>query len=833
MASGEESAGISGQLIQDFDSRHHIYRPARGLTPAGNNALFCVRALCAEIEELTMAEATIREDILQKFPDLFGTKIIDGREVNVQRTIATLTQELGPEIAAALTARRLLLESPAPVREKYAWPKWEDKFEDPVSGKFWTFRQIVQGMIDNLLGRDTEFRWRLNEEVPIPKDAHPLANPGLELTGPWHPLDMAFNALNSPAPMNMPDFEDASPPHFQPDGTPTTQPVGIFAALQNAKEILEGRWADRPYEVTKKGQKRSYKITTPPGRWPIRFARPPGIHVVFDHIRLDGQPVPGLIPITVLWILNNYESLRNAGTGVYFYIPKIQTPEEALILEKLLARLEGMMGIPAGTFKIKVLYEEGNAGRFLPAIAWVLRRRLLGTNVGRWDYLGSIIEMWKDDPKGVFPDPQLVGMASPNMIAYQRYNALMMLMAGMKNGELNNGAPIGGMAAVMIYQQGDAYGRSRYNPLALRAIAIDKLRERLLGLMFIPEGALPAGLEPALEDILSRRLKGRLYDAYRQSWVASPEPAYVAAGNAPLQVAVTKLQAILDAPRETVDVKGKAVPTVTSGLSDAERQVLQSRGLLNAQGKITPWVVTADMVATPEKIFSQELWESIYAIPQGDVTIEHVQHAFYMSANYGFQILNGNFAAAIDDYELMLRFMNDLATYRINVSWLWSLLHHQAAITKDGYLKRPALTEDGVVPSVNATAVKAGTRLTKELFEKVLQYHDEWTAEFFAELDRRGDPGRFDRSKASITMELLKRQLLSPRYIQHSARVLFVVGQADAQRRAQILSAIFDLSRQEIVQRIEAGKLEKSVLAAHDYVFDIFPGMGYRQRPAG
>ncbi len=779
-----------------------------------------------------MAEAMIREDILQKFPDLFGTKNVNGREVNVERTIATLTQELGPEIAAALTARRMLLQSPAPVREKYSWPKWEDTFEDPVSGEFWTFRQIVQGLIDNVLSKDSKWRWRLNDEVPIPKDAHPLTNPGLELTGPWHPLDMAFNALNSPAPMNMPDFEDASPPHFQPDGRPANQPPGIFAALQNAKEILEGRWANRTYEVIKKGQKRSYKITTPPARWPIRFARPPGIHVVFDHIRFEGQPVPGLIPITVLWILNNYESLKNAGTGVYFYIPKIQTPQEALILEKLLARLEGMMGIPAGTFKIKVLYEEGNAGRFLPAIAWVLRRRLLGTNVGRWDYLGSIIEMWKDDPKGVFPDPQLIGMASPNMIAYQRYNALMMLMAGMKNSELNNGAPIGGMAAVMIYQPGDAYGRSRYNPLALRAIAIDKLRERLLGLMFMPEGPLTAGQQPPLEDLLAGRVKGRLYDAYRQSWVASPEPAYVAAGNAPLQVAVTKLQAILDAPRETSDVKGKAVPTVTSGLVDAERQVLQSRGLLNAQGKITPWVIAKEMVATPEELFSQELWESIYGVPKGDVTIEHIQHAFYMSANYGFQILNGNFAAAIDDYELMLRFMNDLATYRINVSWLWSLLHHQAAITKDGYLKRPALTEDGVVPAVNATAVKAGTRLTKELFEKVLEYHSEWTSEFFAELDRRGDPGRFDRGKAPIIMELLNRQLLSPRYVQHSARVLFVVGEANKQERAHILAAIFDLSREEIVKRVEAGTLNKIAMAAHDYVYDIFPAIEAKQRPA-
>ncbi len=123
----------------------------------------------------------------------------------------------------------------------------------------------------------------------------------------------------------------------------------------------------------------------------------------YDHITVDGQPAPGLIAIVVLWVLNNYDSLKRAGTGVYFYIPKIQTPQEALIVEKLLARLEGMIGVPAGTIKIKILYEEGNAGRSLPAIAWVLRRRLLGTNVGRWDYLGSLIEMWKDDPKGVFP----------------------------------------------------------------------------------------------------------------------------------------------------------------------------------------------------------------------------------------------------------------------------------------------------------------------------------------------------------------------------------------------------------------------------------------------
>ncbi len=283
------------------------------------------------------------------------------------------------------------------------------------------------------------------------------------------------------------------------------------------------------------------------------------------------------------------------------------------------------------------------------------------------------------------------------------------------------------------------------------------------------------------------------------------------------------LQSLLDARLETADVKGKPVPTVTSGLSDTERQLLQSRGVLNAQGKITPMVIDKRKLDTPEALFSQELWDAIYAVPKGEITIEHIQHAFYMAANYGFQILNGNFAAAIDDYELKLRFMNDLATYRIDVNWLWTLVHHQAVITRDGYLKRPALTEDGVEPAESAERVTAGARFTPELFQKLWGYHNEWTYAFFAELDRRGDPGRFDRAKAPVIMELLKRQLLSPRYIQHSARVLFVVGQASEQERAQILEAIFDLSREEIVRRVAAGSSSRAALAAHDYVYDVFP----------
>ena len=74
-------------------------------------------------------------------------------------------------------------------------------------------------------------------------------------------------------------------------------------------------------------------------------------------------------------------------------------------------------------------------------------------------------------------------------------------------------------------------------------------------------------------------------------------------------------------------------------------------------------------------------------------------------------------------------------------------------------------------------------------------------------------------------MELLKRQLLSPRYIQHSARVLFVLAPANDQERGQLLDAIFTLSREEIVQRVQEGTLNRSALDAHDYVYDIFQGV--------
>jgi malate synthase len=131
------------------------------------------------------------------------------------------------------------------------------------------------------------------------------------------------------------------------------------------------------------------------------------------------------------------------------------------------------------------------------------------------------------------------------------------------------------------------------------------------------------------------------------------------------------------------------------------------------------------------------------------------------------------------------------------------------------------LTEDGMVLGKPAEPVKAGARFTRDLFEKVWTYHDEWTNAFFAEQDRQGAAARFDRSKAPVIMELLRKQLLSLRWVQHSARVLFLVGQATPADRGAILEAIFDLPREEVARRVQAGTMPKAALAAHDYALDV------------
>ena len=253
--------------------------------------------------------------------------------------------------------------------------------------------------------------------------------PGLDGTGPAIDLGMAMSALNTGAASWMWDWEDAG-------GDYKDQ---LYRAWQNLSDLLAHKWDGKPF--VHPARNRTYAIEAPPEQWPTIFHRVPGLHLRNRQMTLDGEQVPAMIPALVIHTLNNYESQKTNGSGIYFYVPKIETWQEARLVGTLLKRLEEIVGLTRGSLKIKMLNERAEYALQQEAIMWVLRENLIGPNVGRWDYISSREEMFRHDPAMVIPDPNTVVMTEPSMSYYTMRNALLALLAG--------GMPIGGMAAQM------------------------------------------------------------------------------------------------------------------------------------------------------------------------------------------------------------------------------------------------------------------------------------------------------------------------------------------------------------------------------------------------
>ena len=169
-----------------------------------------------------------------------------------------------------------------------------------------------------------------------------------------------------------------------------------------------------------------------------------------------------------------------------------------------------------------------------------------------------------------------------------------------------------------------------------------------------------------------------------------------------------------------------------------------------------------------------------------------------MSSEYVFQQLNGNNAAAIDDYLSGNRLMNDFATYEIFWHWLWTALHRGVALTEDG------------------ESTKKGEPVTKELMKRLLDERTKTVEKYFAEQDRKGVKSRFDRAKAPLTMDILERQLFHPGWIQYGSRVLDSVKEEPEEVRKSILAAIFSRSRDA------AAKNGEAALKVYDFTYDEF-----------
>jgi malate synthase len=274
--------------------------------------------------------------------------------------------------------------------------------------------------------------WRV---PPAPPD---LADRRVEITGPTD-RKMVVNALNSGAKVFMADFEDANSPTWE----------NMIDGQRNLSDAI-----DRTIRL-EQGEK-VYELR---GETATLLVRPRGWHLVERHFEVDGEPMSGSLFDFGLYLLRNHERLRAAGTGPYFYLPKLESHREARLWNRAFELAQDTLGVPRGTCRATVLIETVLAAFEMDEILHELGPHATGLNAGRWDYLFSFIKKLGHRPEFVLPDRNVVGMGVPFMRAY----AELLVKTCHRRGA----HAIGGMAAFIP---------SRRDP-EVNAVALAKVRE--------------------------------------------------------------------------------------------------------------------------------------------------------------------------------------------------------------------------------------------------------------------------------------------------------------------------------------------------------------------
>jgi len=151
-----------------------------------------------------------------------------------------------------------------------------------------------------------------------------------------------------------------------------------------------------------------------------KIYRARGLHLDDRHIRrADGTGIGASLVDATLYVVNNQEALRAAGSSVVLYLPKIQTADEAALWDALLAGIETHLSLPAGTIKTYVLVEQLEASFQLMEIRAALGRRFVGYNTGRWDYINSVSDALSWDEGFHNPNIDAIGMTYGYMRNYE------------------------------------------------------------------------------------------------------------------------------------------------------------------------------------------------------------------------------------------------------------------------------------------------------------------------------------------------------------------------------------------------------------------------------
>jgi malate synthase len=302
-------------------------------------------------------------------------------------------------------------------------------------------QRIAAGELPDFLAETSDVRddpdWRV---APAP---HDLLDRRVEITGPVD-RKMVINALNSGARMFMADFEDSNSPTWR---NCVEGQTNLIDAVDRAISLDTGA---KQYSLED-------EIAT-------LLVRPRGWHLEERHMLVDGDPVSASLFDFGLYFFHCGQRQLDAGSGPYFYLPKLESHLEARLWNDVFVFAQEQLGIPRGTIRATVLIETILAAFEMDEILYELREHSAGLNAGRWDYMFSIIKKFSDRPEFVLPDRPLVTMSVPFMRAYTELLV--------KTCHRRGAHAIGGMAAFIPSRRDP-----EVNEIALTKVREDKLRE--------------------------------------------------------------------------------------------------------------------------------------------------------------------------------------------------------------------------------------------------------------------------------------------------------------------------------------------------------------------
>ncbi|MFN2462060.1 MAG: hypothetical protein ABR591_15510 [Candidatus Velthaea sp.] len=213
-----------------------------------------------------------------------------------------------------------------------------------------------------------------------------------QMTGPADDHELIVKMLNSGSPAVMIDLEDSMANEFA-------------LTLRGIDNAVAAYYGDLTYVDHKRGDA---VVGIKPSSV-VLWTRVRGLHLSQAGI-YDEPTSASLFDLALLAYKLDFARLKHP---LAIYIAKTENAAEALWWRDVFVAVARAKGLPSDAIKCMALVEAHNFAYEMEEFAYNLRDHVLGLNLGRWDYMASLIHYNLDDPAWVLPDRNTIPFNVP------------------------------------------------------------------------------------------------------------------------------------------------------------------------------------------------------------------------------------------------------------------------------------------------------------------------------------------------------------------------------------------------------------------------------------